>query len=362
MNEITEMIKDMKSGISALTLTVLSVLMTGCRQENTMNRNEIPTPVSVSDITYGSVSRVFTTNSTAVSNAEAELTTEMAGKYLLQRNPATGKPYKLGDKVRKGALIVRIQDKSYENGISIETKRLNLELAEQEQAKTKSLYDKGGATLTEVKNSDIKIMSSRLDYENAEMNLEKMNIRAPFEGVIVNLPHYSAEAKVASGTSVATIMDYSSMLLEINLPESAINEVKVGQKAYITHYTLPNDTIIGEVTELSPAISAETRTFKGKLVIDNKDLLIRPGMFVKADIVTESHTSTIVIPKNIVRNERNRRTVFVVDQGIARARNIKLGLEDKNTVEVLSGLDKDDQLVVRGFETLRDGSKVKIQR
>ena len=352
----------MKSRISALTLTVLSLLIVGCRQENTMNRNEIPTPVSVADITYGSISRVFTTNSTAISNAEAELTTEMAGKYNLQKNPATGKPYKLGDKVKKGALIVRIEDKAYENGISIESKRLNLELAEQEQAKTKSLYDKGGATLTEVKNSDIKIMNSRLDYENAEMNLEKMNIRAPFDGVIVNLPHFSAEARVNSGTSVVTIMDYSSMLLEINLPESAINEIKVGQKAYITHYTLPKDTIIGEITELSPAISAETRTFKGKLVIDNKKLLIRPGMFVKADIVTESHSSTIVIPKNIVRNERNRRIVFVVDQGIAQAKQVKLGLEEKNSVEVLSGLDKDDQLIVRGFETLRDGSKVKIQR
>lgn len=352
----------MKSGISALSLAVLTLLVAGCKQENSMSRNEIPTPVSVSDVTYGSISKIFSTNSTAVSNAEAELSTEMAGKYNLQTNPATGKPYKLGDKVRKGALIVRIEDKSYENGISIETKKLNLELAEQEQTKTKSLYDKGGATLTEVKNSDIKIMNSRLDYENAEMNLEKMNIRAPFDGVIVNLPHFSKEAKVNSGTSVVTIMDYSSMLLEINLPESAINEVTVGQKAYITHYTLPKDTIMGEITELSPAISSETRTFKGKLVIDNKELLIRPGMFVKADIITESHSSTIVIPKNIVRNERNRRTVFVVDQGVARSRNVKLGLDEKNSVEVLEGLDKDDQIIVRGFETLRDGSKVKIQR
>ena len=352
----------MKSGISVIALTALTVLMAGCRQENTMNRNEIPTPVSVTDITYGSISKVFTTNSTAISNAEAELSTEMAGKYHLQKNPATGKPYKLGDKVKKGALIARIEDKSYENSISIESKRLNLELAEQEQVKTKSLYDKGGATLTEVKNSEVKIMNSRLDYENAEMNLEKMNIRAPFDGVIVNLPHYSEEAKLNSGTSVVTIMDYSTMLLEINLPESAINEVKVGQKANITHYTLPKDTIIGEITELSPAISAETRTFKGKLVIDNRKLLIRPGMFVKADIVTESHNSTIIIPKNIVRNDRNRRTVFVVDQGIARAKQVKLGLEDKTSVEVLSGLDKDDQLIIRGYETLRDGSKVKIQR
>ena len=52
----------------------------------------------------------------------------------------------------------------------------------------------------------------------------------------------------------------------------------------------------------------------------------------------------------------------MVDQGIARAKQVKLGLEEKNQVEVLSGLEQDDQLIIRGFETLRDGSKVKIQR
>ena len=77
------MIQHMKSGISALSLTVLTLLVAGCKHENTMSRNEIPTPVSVSDITYGTVSSIFTTNSTAVSGSEAQLTTEMAGKYIL---------------------------------------------------------------------------------------------------------------------------------------------------------------------------------------------------------------------------------------------------------------------------------------
>ncbi len=189
-----------------------------------------------------------------------------------------------------------------------------------------------------------------------------MNIRAPFDGVIVNLPHYANEAQIASGTSIVSIMDYRSMLLEINLPESAINEVKVGQKAYITHYTIPNDTINGMITELSPAISAETRTFKGKLVIDNNIQLIRPGMFVKADIVTDSRDSTIVIPKNIIRNDRNNKSVFIVEQGQAVLRRIRVGLEDNYDIEVTSGLNKDDQLVIRGYETLRERAKVKVQK
>ena len=135
-----------------------------------------------------------------------------------------------------------------------------------------------------------------------------------------------------------------------------------GQEVAITHYTLPDDTIAGVISELSPAISSETRTFTGKLLIDNKDLLLRPGMFVKADIVVDKSENTIVIPKEIVMNRGRRKSVYVVERGVARMRDIRTGLEDKDNIEVLEGLDLEEQLVTRGYETLRDNSKVKIQK
>jgi RND family efflux transporter MFP subunit len=135
-----------------------------------------------------------------------------------------------------------------------------------------------------------------------------------------------------------------------------------GQEVAITHYTLPDDTIAGVISELSPAISSETRTFTGKLLIDNKDLLLRPGMFVKADIVVDKSENTIVIPKEIVMNRGKRKSVYVVERGVARMRDIRTGLEDKDNIEVLEGLDLEEQLVTRGYETLRDNSKVKIQK
>lgn len=336
--------------------------LAGCRNNTSFSQMEIISPVSVTEVTYGSIRKIYSTTSTAIAHSEAELTSQMTGQYKLQVNPRTKTTYKLGDQVNAKDLIARIEDKSYENGISIESKKMNLEIAEQELEKQKSLYDKGGVTLYDVRNAEVKIISARLDYENAIINLEKMNTRAPFNGVIVNLPHYTQGAQIASGSSIVSIMDYSIMLLDINLPESAINEVQVGQRVLITHYTIPEDTIAGEITELSPAISAETRTFKGKLMVDNKDLLIRPGMFVKADIIVDQNDSTIVISKNIIQNNRNRKSVYVVEQGIAKLREIQVGLEDKDNVEVTKGLKRDDQLVIRGYETLRDNSKVKIQK
>ena len=87
------------------------------------------------------------------------------------------------------------------------------------------------------------------------------------------------------------------------------------------NYSLPDDTLSGEITQLSPAIDSETRSFKGSVMISNPNLLLRPGMFVRAEIVVASKDSTIVIPKDIVLVKQRGKTVFIVDKGAAEERN-----------------------------------------
>lgn len=139
----------------------------------------------------------------------------------------------------------------------------------------------------------MKVTNARYDLENAKLNLEKMNVKAPFDGVIVNLPHYTTDVRVEQGKPMVGVMDYARMYMDVNLPESAISYVKANQPVYITHYTLPEDTLKAVISELSPAISTETRTFKGKVLIMNNDLKLRPGMFVKADIVVDRPTAPL---------------------------------------------------------------------
>ena len=85
-------------------------------------------------------------------------------------------------------------------------------------------------------------------------------------------------------------------------------------------------------------------------------------MFVKTEIITARSDSSIVIPKDIILSRRNYRSVFVVERGIANQRSLKTGLENPDEVEVLEGLKVNERLVVKGFETLRNGSKVKISQ
>jgi multidrug efflux pump subunit AcrA (membrane-fusion protein) len=83
-------------------------------------------------------------------------------------------------------------------------------------------------------------------------------------------------------------------------------------------------------------------------------------MFVKADIVTNRKNSVIVIPKSIIISRQRGKTVFIIDRGIAAERIIETGLENNTEVEVTRGLNRNEQIVTSGFETLSNKSKVKI--
>lgn len=340
--------------------TAIVALLTACGNQPQGSQSDIETPVSVQELKKGSISKLINTTGTALATYSVELNAEMTGFYALQTNPSTGKSYKLGDAVKKGQLIIRLENKEYENGVALESKKLSLEIAEQEQGKQKALYEKGGVTLSEMRNTEVRVTNARLDLENATINLEKMSVRAPFDGVIVSLPHYTQQGRVTQGSLMVGLMAYSRMYMDINLPESAIEYVKSNQPVYITHYTLPDDTIRGEISELSPAISTETRTFKGKVLIDNNRLKLRPGMFVKADIVVDKADSSIIIPKDVVLSRRNRKYVYIVEKNTAIVRDIQTGLEDEDNIEVTQGLKENDNLIIRGYETLRENSRVKV--
>ncbi|MDR0575942.1 MAG: efflux RND transporter periplasmic adaptor subunit [Tannerella sp.] len=343
----------------SLLSAAMIVLLTACNNQPQSNPNDIETPVSVQELKKGSISKLINTTGTAQATYSVELNSEMSGMYKLQTNSRTGKPYKLGDTVKKGQLIIRLEDKEYENGIALESKKLTLDIADQEQTKQKALYEKGGVTLSEMRNTEVRVTNARYDLDNARLNLEKMNITAPFDGVIVSLPHYTTDGRVAQGQPMVGIMDYARMYMDINLPESTIEYIKPNQPVYITHYTMPEDTLRGVISELSPAISIETRTFKGKISIDNTGLKLRPGMFVKADVVVDKADSVIIIPKDVVLSSRNRKYVYIVEKNTAIVRNIKTGLEDEDYIQVTEGLNENDNLVVRGYETLRENSRVK---
>jgi membrane fusion protein, multidrug efflux system len=341
-------------------IAVTLILMAGCRNKDQNLNADVEVPVSVEDIILKPIEEFINTTGTAFPKGEIILKSKITASYYLEKNPQTGRAWQLGDKVQAGSLIARLEDKEYVNSIKLEANELNLELSESEMKKQESLYEKGGVTLKDMKTSAYNYVNAKSNVENARLQLEKTRISAPIDGVIVDLPYYTQGTQVETGSTIVKIMDYKVMYMDVQLPEKYISVIKPGQIVKLTNYSLPEDTIIGNITQLSPAINADTRTFKGNISIMNPDLLMRPGMFVKADIIINRKDSVIVIPKNIILSRQRGKTVFIVDRGVAAERIIETGLENLTDVEVTRGLTKNERIVTSGFETLSNKSKVKI--
>ena len=348
----------MKKSIFIIAASI--IVFYSCRNQEQNLNADVEVPVSVENIKLKSIEEFINTTGTAFPKGEITLKSKITASYYLEKNPETDRFWQLGDKIKAGALIARLEDKEYVNSIKLETNQLNMELSESELKKQESLYEKGGVTLKDLKTASINYENAKSTVENSKLQLDKTRVVAPIDGVIVDLPYYTQSTQIETGSAIARIMDYQVMYMDVQLPEKYISVIKPGQLAKLTNYTIPQDTIVGSITQLSPAINAETRTFKGNISVNNPKYLLRPGMFVKADIITNHKDSVIVIPKNIILSRQRGKTVFTFDRGVVAEKIIETGLENITEVEVTKGLAKNERIVISGFETLSNKSKVKI--
>lgn len=349
----------MKKGI---VLLIGVLLLMNCSGPETGGDSEIAVPVTVEEITLKPIEEFYATTGTVSAIKNVTLKSETSGLYRLATNPKTNQPFKLGDMVARGQVIIYLDNPELENTAAIDSKKLNLEISKQEYEKQQSLYDKGGVTLRELKAAEKAYIDAKYAYENVLLQLSKLKITAPFDGFIVDLPYYTPGTKVEANQTMAAVMDYRNLYLEISLPEKQLNQIAINSPVRVMNYALALDTLHGKISQASPALNPDTRSFKALVNIDNANLILRPGMFVKAEIVVARKDSAIVIPKDIILDKRQGKTVYIVEKGAAQERTITTGLENPTEIEVIEGLNKNERLVVKGFETLRNRSKVKIIR
>lgn len=340
----------------------LGLILFSCGNNRNNPVSDSTTPVWVEDVKLRSIEEYITTTGTAKAAKTIELKSETSGDYALQKNPKTGRPYQLGDIVEEGATIIRLENKEYENNTQLESKKLKIKINEKEWEGQKKLLEKGGATEKDVHSAEDNFINSKLALENAYINLSKMNVKAPFKGVIVSLPYFTPGVLVNSGVVTVELMDYSKMYLETQFPENTLTKLNVGQEVHVTNYNIKSDTLKGILTQLSPAINQETRTFSGYIEIDNPKLKLRPGMFAKADIITVRKDSVLSIPKEIIKSRHGGKIVYIVNRSSAEEKRIQTGISDDKFIEVEKGLSKDDKIVVKGYEWLRDRSQVKVMK
>ena len=213
--------------------------LSSCRNQEQNLNADVEIPVSVETLKLRSIEEFINTTGTAFPKGEITLKSKITASYFLEKNPESGKNWQLGDKIKAGVLIARLEDREYVNSIKLETNKLNLELTESELKKQESLYEKGGVTLKELKTAGINYENAKTTVETAKLQLDKTRVVAPIDGVIVDLPYYTQSTQVETGSTIAKIMDYKVMYMDVQLPEKYIAIIKPGQFVKLTNYTIP---------------------------------------------------------------------------------------------------------------------------
>ena len=242
----------------------------------------------------------------------------------------------------------------------LEAKKMEYDFLTEELKQTESLHEKGGATLKELQNVRTRLLNAKLNYENALLQEKKLDISASISGMITFIDIRSTGKEVPIGTDILKIMDFNKLVSKLKLSVDDLEKVKVGQKVKITNYSLEDKIFTGNVNNILPVLDPESRTVEVEIIMDNPEGLLKPGMFIRADIITERRDNVIKIPKYLVLNRNDKDIVFTVDKQQAILNDVETGLEDEEMIEIISGIDEGARVVVRGYETLKNKVKVKI--
>ncbi|NSW94621.1 MAG: HlyD family efflux transporter periplasmic adaptor subunit, partial [Bacteroidales bacterium] len=217
----------MKKALLIIIPALLTVI--ACRNRDQNLTADVEVPVTVEEIRLKPIEEYVNITGTVYPEGEVVLKSKISAEYYLEKNPRTGRPWQLGDRINAGELIARLEDQEYVISVKYETNKLNLELAESELRKQESLYEKGGVTLKELKTASINYENAKNTLENSRLQLEKTRIVAPISGVIVDLPYYTRGTQIETGSTIAKIMNYKTMFMDVQLPEKYIGKVKPGQ-------------------------------------------------------------------------------------------------------------------------------------
>ena len=189
--------------------------------------------------------------------------------------------------------------------------------------------------------------------------VEKTEIRAPFDGR-VTWRNVTLGQHIQPGAELFTVTDFDPLVSRIYLPETDVLALNAGRDVEITLKADETVQFQGRIQRISPVVDIATGTVKVTVEAIDPPSIVRPGGFVIVDIVRETHTAALVLPRKAVVRELKSAHVFVVKDDVAEKRAVEVGLEEDEQLEIVSGIEAGEQIVVAGQGSLKDGSKIKV--
>lgn len=281
--------------------------------------------------------------------------------------------------VRRGAPLARLDTSETEAGIeALKAMAAQARTAEararREFARAQQLQEYGLITpqnfdeaKTALEASEAATSAAMAQVRAAEARLAKSLLRAPMNGVVAlrTISVGDRLENMGSDTPAFRIVDNRRLDLTVSVPATRLAEVQVGQPLEFTTDAVPGRTFTGQVAFINPALDEASRSAKIVAEVVNDDGALRGGSFVKGRIVTAQRSGVLQVPREALINwdvERRTADVYVVRGEKADRRSVSTGLATSAGVEVVSGLDPGDFVVVRGAFALKPGDRVAVSK
>lgn len=305
-------------------------------------------PVEVVEVRQGPIRETLTSTSTVDSRRSVDIVAEVPGVVVALE-------VEQGDSVSKGLKLAQIQ--RAELALGVQTAQSSVARLQSEVERLKPLFEKGVVSRQMYDEAVWRVEQAQAEQRRASTAAADQRVTTPMDGVVA-LRSVNLGQQVAMGTPLFRIVDPTDLIVVVNLPETALGRVYEGQVTYVESDALNGKRFDGKVERISPVVDPRTGTVRVTVGLESADSGLRPGMFVKVNIVVEERPDALIIPRRAVVYVEEEPTVFTVRDGLAERKTVKLGVSEGADVQVLSGLEAKQPVVVLGQDGLKNGTPV----
>jgi len=335
-------------------LAIVAASLTGCGVGEAKSNESLPAadvtalPVVVTAPETSDIYATYKTTANIVADSEAPILSRVDGavvEILVEE----------GDEVREGQLLARLDGARLE--LEVLEARVKLEQATRELERLSQLSQRGLVSAASIDGLRFDVESLEAEYALKKLEYGYTEIRATISGV-VSAREIKVGAQMTVGDSAFRITNTDKLVAYMTIPQTELAKFSAGHEATVSVDAMPEAAFRASIARISPTIDTRTGTFRATAYIDNVDGALAPGMFGRFTIAYDRHADALVIPLAATVQEDGVTVVYVVNDGTAERRPVRTGIVSDGKVEILSGLDADELVVLTGQSGLRDGSRV----
>ncbi|MGD8866904.1 MAG: efflux RND transporter periplasmic adaptor subunit [Gemmatimonadales bacterium] len=331
-------------------------------------RSDIAIPVSASPV----IRDTFVVTVSAAGQAQAMARTLLTADV---EGAVTDVDVAEGDRVRKGQVLARIDPERY--AFELEKAQAALERAQAQFAEY-TLFDE------EIEDEELRaerrrmararsgLSEAEVTVREAQLNVERATVRAPFAGSIANMAIVPGE-RVQQRDSIAEVVDLAQVRIEVQALETEVPFLQEGRRARVTLSAFPDTAFLGRVASINPVVDPRTRTARVTVVLSNPDGAVKPGMYARVRIAARLYANRVMVPRSAILERDNRTLVFLFEpdsegatQGLAKWTYVTTGLENEDFVEIVPGegttmLEPGQMVLTEGHYTLIHDARVRLE-